>query len=202
MKLLDTMRDSIQRGRAIGWLALTALQALATCGFLMLAWTQHGGPWQRQAWSLALAGIIATWCLALRAIRSKIMELLALWVKSANGLLFRASRSGAHQIKVTLNNAEVSVIQKFIWSLRWIAAGITLPFLVMPIFTGMVCMALCWRKPELLERLLEWVLLGPLLTMMAAAYFVWVIVPAPARARLKEDERYFPSRRRRGWMKE
>ena len=194
----DLFMARVHKGGPYMWMAITAIQAFITCLFLGVYWVYQDTQWEAQGLFLSITGIIATWCLALRAIRSKIVEIFKLWRDGSRGLLKKASRSGQHMIPASLTPSLLKSWKSDLLSLRVIAGGVTIPFLLMPIFTGIVCAFMCWRNPHEMHRWIEWVFLGPVLSLMVASYFLYSIVPVPITA---DDQKKFAQRKRKPFTK-
>ena len=182
------------------WLWATAFQALLTAGLLGLAYLAEGRPWERHAHVIMLIGIVATWSLALRTIRARLVELIRHWQRYSQGLMKRCSESGKHLFAEPLSDAHERYIKGTIWRLRIIAAGLTLPFFVMPMLCSFVAAAFWFRLASANARD-NWALVA-LATMLSAfivaGYFHWVIMAVPAPLRVSgQSRRYFPQRARR-----
>jgi hypothetical protein len=188
----------VHKGGTYMWVTITIIQAFITCLFLSVYWVFMDTQWEMQGLFLSTTGIVATWCLALRAIRSKIMDIFKQWGSASHGLLQQASRSGKRMIPVALTPRLERSWKSDLFSLRAIAGGVTIPFFVMPIFIGLVCMVLCWQHPKNMERWIQWVFLGPVLAMMVASYFLWSIVPVPISA---AEQKHFAQRKRKTLFK-
>jgi len=107
----------------------------------------------------------------------------------------KASQSGLHQVPASLKDFQVRYIRQTIVRLRVIAAGISLPFLVLPAFMALVCVCVCIGRGRLDGDLACVAFLAVSLAAVAGTYFRWSIVPAPAPA--PAAVLYFRSRRRR-----
>jgi hypothetical protein len=177
------------------WLWATALQAALTCGLLALTKLAEGRPWQSEARVILLLGIIATWGLALRTIRQRLVELMLHWRKASQGLLRKASASGRHLISVQLSAAQESYVKGAMWRLRVIAAGLTLPFFVMPLACALVAgfFAVQPEASPAWAPLAVFTLMGALIV---AGYFHWSIQPLPVPVRVSGLGQRFPARRR------
>jgi len=173
------------------WLWATGLQALCTCALLGLSIYAEGKPWERHARLIVLMGIVGTWSLALRAIRERLLELMRHWHKASRGLLRKASDSGRHLIAVRSSSAQERYIKGSIWRLRVIAAGITIPFFVMPFIWSLISVALSLSVGPLAEGYWAGVALFMMVSAcIVAGYFHWVILPLPARARSSSPRRW------------
>ena len=183
------------------WLWATVLQALCTGSLLGLAKVAEGRPWEHHARAIVLLGIVATWSLALRAIRARLVELMMHWSRASRGLLQRASESGRHLIPVPLSKAQDLYIKGSIRRLRIIAAGLTIPFFVMPMVWSFCSVALSFRFKELGATNIEnqWIMAAMFTlfsALVVAGYFHWAILPLPAPVRVSGTTRRFPLRRR------
>ena len=180
-----------------GWFLATALQALLTAGLLALAKLSAGCLWERHVHILMLIGIVATWGLALRTIRARLVELFMHWRNYSQGLIKRASESGLHRISVKLTNAQERYIQSAIWKLRLIAAGLTIPFFIMPLVLSIVAVALSLGYAPANPHD-PWTMIALFTSFGAfivAGYFRWTIVPTPAPVRVHaQARRAYPQR--------
>lgn len=190
----------LRRGDSAGWLAAAGLQALLTLGFMALSRSAEGWRFQREAKLLMLLGIVATWGLTLRAIRERLVELIRYWrVVSHPHRRRQTSAETARKEQERLGFIE-SYVKRSMLRLRVTAAGVTMPFFLMPFFVSGLCVWLYWergRKDLVLEALL--------FTLAAAVvfvYFHWVVLPAPARAAAARRQRRGPVRRWLRWWDE
>ncbi|MFH0939263.1 MAG: hypothetical protein V1899_08280 [Planctomycetota bacterium] len=179
------------------WLWATGLQSLFTVGLLALAYFSKGRALESHVSIIMLIGIVATWGLALRAIRARLVELIRYWRQYSQGLIKRCSESGKHFIAAPLNDAQERYIKGAIWRLRIIAAGLTLPFFVMPIVCSFVAVAFSFKWATVTTRD-SWAIVA-LVTMFSAfivaSYFHWVIMAVPMPVRISGRIRhYFPHR--------
>ena len=146
------------------WLWATALQAVFTCVLLALAKYSEGYVWEHLAKLIVILGIVATWSLALRTIRERLVEL------------------NLHWMAVPVNEVQETYIKAAIWRLRIIAAGLTIPFFVMPAACSLISMIFSFElKPQELKG--GWgsfAFFTMFSACIVAAYFHWVIVLAPA----------------------
>jgi len=62
--------------------------------------------------------------------------------------------------------------------LRVIAAGITMPFFVLPLFVSALCLVVWWHEAEPDPQLVELALFLSVAAGIVGAYFHWSIVPA------------------------
>lgn len=164
------------------WLWATAGQAGVTV--LLLAMQRHfeGSPKEMYARMIAALGIVATWSLALRTIRARLVELIGIFGKTQA----RKRTRGARILK-----AEASYVKAAIWRLRIIAAGLTIPFFVMP-----VCFSIMSVFLSIYSRLGAeyWISVGSFMLFSAcivAGYFYWAIMPTPALVPGKAGRRYW-----------
>jgi len=180
------------------WMWATLFQGLFTAVLLGLSYYAEGHRWEFHARVILILGIIGTWSLALRAIRERIFELMRFWHKASAGLLKKASESGKHLISHPLSPSQEKYIQGAIWRLRIIAAGITIPFFIMPMLWCLIALAFSWQiAPSHLRD--YWTVIS-VFTLLAATivagYFHWVILPQPVRI-TAQTRRYFPVHERR-----
>jgi len=192
-------RDACKGSRS--WLWATAAQALFTCALLGVSVHAEGKPWEQYVRLIVLMGIVGTWSLALRTIRERLLELMRHWHRASRGLLRKASESGKHLIAVPLNNAQESYIKGCIWRLRVIAAGITLPFFVMPFVWSFISVGLAFTVGPLAREYWEGVALFMMVgALVVAGYFHWAILPlsTPVRVSGARERRGFPRKSRRG----
>ena len=185
------------------WLWATGLQALFTCGLLALEKFMEGRAWEHQARMIVVLGIVATWGLALRTIRERLVELMRYWQKASQGLLRRASESGMHWIAVPMQDSQEKYIKAAIWRLRIIAAGLTIPFFVMPVACSLIAVIFSFElKPAAMhEYWSSFAIFTMFSAYVVAAYFHWVIValPAPVPVRVSGSYgRHFLHRKRPG----
>jgi hypothetical protein len=180
------------------WLWATGFQGLFTAVLLGLSWYAEGHRWEFHARIILLLGIVATWGLALRTIRERIFELMRFWHKASTGLLKRASESGKHLINNPLSPSQEKYIKGAIWRLRIIAAGITIPFFIMPMLWCLIALAFSWKiAPGNMREYWAAVSVFTLLAaLIVAGYFHWVILPLPVRV-TAQTRRYFPVARRK-----
>ncbi|HYF50738.1 MAG TPA: hypothetical protein VEJ63_15095 [Planctomycetota bacterium] len=180
------------------WLWATGFQGVFTAGLLALSYYAEGHRWEFQARVILIIGVIATWSLALRAIRERIFELMRYWHKASKGLLKRASESGKHLISSPLSPSQEKYIKGAIWRLRIIAAGITIPFFVMPMVWCLIALVFSWNiAPGSMRDFWAAVSLFTMLAaLIVAGYFHWVILPLPVRV-TAQTRRYFPAARRK-----
>jgi hypothetical protein len=178
------------------WLRATATQAVCTCALLGLSVYAEGKPWERHARVIVLFGIVGTWSLALRTIRERLLELMRHWHRASQGLLRKASDSGRHLISVRLSNSQEHYIKGSIWRLRIIAAGITIPFFVMPFVWSFVSVGLSFTVNPLAQGYWEGVALFMMVSaLVVAGYFHWVILPLPTPVRVSGTQRRASQRR-------
>ena len=188
--------ESMKRGGSGGWLIATFLQALLTWGFVGLSKLSEGRPWESQAKALVLVAIVATWSMALRTIHARLLELIRLRRSTALELLKKASESNLQAWPSALKSWQETYVRQSIFRLRVIAAGITIPFFVMPIFSAAVCLVLFWLERR--QDLLNLAALTGICSVIVAAYFRWSIVVLPALVQAHPSTRPPMSRMRRG----
>lgn len=184
------------------WLWATGIQALSTCIVLGLFKLCEGRPWERHARIIVIIAIAATWSLALRAIRQRLVELMLHWQKASKGLLRKASESGRHWIATPLNRSQEEYIKGSIWRLRIIALGLTIPFFIMPIVWSFISIFISLKAGPRMENF--WAGLALFLmtsAIIVAGYFHWAILPlraSPMPVRVFGNQRrVFPMRVRR-----
>jgi len=168
------------------WLWATSLQALVTSALVAASYYAEGGPRERPAQLIAVIGIVATWSLALRTIRERLLELMRHWQKASRGLLRKASQSGRHLIAIPLTPSEKKYISGSIWRLRIIAAGITIPFFLMPLMWSFISVVLSvnFAAVNTREYWAGVAVFTLLSAVIVAGYFHWVILPLPAPVRV------------------
>jgi hypothetical protein len=167
------------------WLWATGFQALITTALLVADHYAHGHVQERTARLIITIGIIATWSLALRTIRERLLELMRHWQAASRGLLKKCSESGRHLISVKLNDSQEQYIKGSIWRLRIIAAGITIPFFVMPFIWSFISVFMSYNVGPLGKE--AWAGIAMFMMVSAfivAGYFHWVILPAPVPVRV------------------
>lgn len=178
---------------AKSWLLATAGQALLTAALLGVQRYFEHTPKEAYARMITALGIVATWSLALRTIRARLIELLNFWQKVSQGLMRKASESGRHllahgPVPKSIQRQE-QYVKASIWRLRIIAAGLTIPFFIMPAVYSVACLFLSIKSQLGAEY---WVPLGCFMLFMAcivAGYFHWAIMPAPAAVRVRARKR-------------
>jgi hypothetical protein len=182
------------------WMWATTAQAVLTTLLLIVAKYGEGLPWEKHINLILCLGIIATWSLALRTIRERLVELMRYWHAASKGLLRKASQSGLHFIPVPLAQRQETYIKQSIRRLRIIAAGITIPFFVMPL-TWTFVSAFASYSMDLTALREYWAGAAMFMLLCAtivAGYFHWVILPKPAPVRVSGLQRpSFPARSRR-----
>jgi len=162
-----------------------AAQALCTGFLVILNHFAQGHPWERQVRCIVIIGIVATWSLALRTIRQRLVELMAYWQKASKGLLRKASESGRHLIAAPMPDEQKQYIQGSIWRLRIIAAGLTIPFFVMPMAWSFIAMNLSLHVGPLAKEFWAGVALFTMVSaFIVAGYFHWAILPMPVPMRV------------------
>jgi hypothetical protein len=178
------------------WLWATAIQALLTSGLVAIDLYYSGTHWERFARLIVLIGVVGTWSLALRTIRERLVELMRYWHSASRGLLRRASESGQHLVTVPLSDTQEETIKGTIWRLRIIAAGLTIPFLVMPAVWALISMVLYFaREPMETDCWAGVALFMSVSALIVAGYLHWTIVPRPIYVS-GFGRRFYPPRRR------
>lgn len=173
-------------GGSAGWLITTVLQALLTWGFIGVARLAEGFPWERQAKMLVVVAVVATWCMALRTIRARLLELFRLLRKGKEAIVEKAARSARAAIPARLRVLQEVYVHKSVFRLRLIAAGLTMPFFVLPIFVAALCVGLCWRQAQQnTGELLGMAMVLSLMSIAVGAFFYWTVEPNPVRARVR-----------------
>jgi hypothetical protein len=157
------------------------VQAWLTWGFVLLSELSQGQIWEPQAKVLVILAIVATWGMALRTIRARLVELIRFLrvVLGQRGHGEAAQPEAADQARRVLT---IHYVAKSMLWLRIIAAGITLPFFVLPLFVSGACLFICWRQPVPDSQMAGLALLLSVLAAIVGAYFHWSIVPPPRPA--------------------
>jgi len=168
----------MHRGDSVGWLICTILQALLTWGFIELSRLAEGWAWEAQAKTLALIAIVATWVMALRTIRARIIELLRFWHAARKNVTDDVNREREERRQAV----RTAYVKKTMLQLRIIAAGITMPFFVLPAFVSALCVGVCLWEGVMDADFLGFALLLSVLAAIVGAYFHWAVVPVPAVA--------------------
>jgi len=120
------------------------------------------------------------------------VELMRHWRRASRGFLRKASDSGRHLIAAPLSSAQEAYIKGAIWRLRIIAAGITIPFFVMPFMWSLISVGLCFTVGPLAKEYWEGVALFMMVSaFVVAGYFHWVILPVPVRVSGIQRRPYF-----------
>jgi len=180
------------------WFWAMTVQALCTCALLGLSTHAEGKPWERYAQFIVLMGIVATWSLALRTIRERLLELMCHWKKASHGLLRKASESGRHLLPIPRHSAQEKYIKDCIWRLRLIAAGITIPFFVMPFVWSFISVGLAFSVGPLAKEYWEGMALFMMVSaFIVAGYFHWAILPLASPVRVSGAQRRGPIRKAR-----
>jgi hypothetical protein len=168
-----------RRSESANWMVCTVLQGLLTWVFWGLSKLSEGWPWEGQAKLLVLMAIVATWCMALRTIRARILELLRFWrmpLKEVPGV-----PSGMPDpVEKAVERFRAAYTRESVWRLRLIAAGISIPFYVMPFFVSAACIGMCWERNAVDGDFLGLALVLSILAAVAGAYFYWSTVPDSA----------------------
>jgi len=173
----------MHRGDSVGWLVVTTLQALLTWSFIGIAKLSEGLPWEPQVKMLVIVAIVATWCMALRTIRVRLVELFRQWNRAPAFILRKASESAVQQLPARLKAWHKDYVRKSVMHLRIIAAGITMPFFILPVFTAAVCVALCWHQGTGDINLLGLAMMLTVMTVVVGAYFHWSVLPPAVHVR-------------------
>ena len=165
------------------WLIATALQALFTCALLTASRWADDKPYEMHARLIVCLGIVATWSLALRAIRERLVELITYWQKTSIGLLKKASESGRHLVKMPFNKVQENYLKGSIRRLRIIAAGLTIPFFALPMMWTFISAFLSIKRHGTTAE--NWASSACFMlfsALVVAGYFHWAIVPLPIQA--------------------
>ena len=191
----------VQRGGSMGWLVATIFQALLTWAFMGISELSEGWPWANQAKLLVVIAILATWGMALRTVRARLVELIRSWHMS---VIAKAAQGGLGALPKKLLEKQEKYVNATVLRLRIIAAGITMPFFVMPAFTAMLCFAIAWHSGK--NELVNLALICSAMAVIVPYYFRWSILAAPveapeAPARIAID-RHMPVRLRRNKWKQ
>jgi hypothetical protein len=180
------------------WLVATGVQALITSTLLVAQRFAEGKPYEDHVRMIVCLGIVATWSLALRTIRARLLELIGFWRKASMGLLKRASESGRHLIPASINRESELYIKGSIRRLRIIAAGLTIPFFVMPMVCTFISVFIYFRKSGLsAENWFSCACFMLFSALIVAGYFHWAIVPLPAPVRIQSTAQTIWRRRRK-----
>jgi hypothetical protein len=163
----------MHRGDSVGWMICTLLQGLLTCGFIWLSGLSEGWSWEPHLKALVLVAILATWGMALRTIRARIIELLRFWRGARKGRAEETDKEREER-KAAIRWA---IVRGSMLRLRIIAAGITLPFFVLPVFVSAVCVGMCLWKGELDDQFLGMAMVLSMLAAIVGVYFHWAVVP-------------------------
>lgn len=182
------------------WMWATVVQSLVTCLLLLLAHYARGKVWERHADVIVILGIVATWSLVLRTIRERLVQLYRHSHAYSQGLIRKASQSGKHWIAIKLTDDQEKYIKGSIWRLRIIAAGLTIPFFIMPLMWSVIAVVFSFKLGH--DRARDFWTAAAFFTMFGAAvvggYFHWAIVPMPAPVRVfGYQRRAFRTRKRR-----
>lgn len=174
------LRATMRRGGSSGWLICTIVQALLTWGLIWVSRASAGYPWANLAKLLVVFAILATWGMAMRAIHARLVELLRSWQQS---MAIKAGARGLKTIPRELLRRQEAYIRRSMLNLRIIAAGITMPVFVLPLFTAVLCVALTYGRNY--EGLLGMATVSGVLCVAVAAFFRWSILAVPAGARVR-----------------
>jgi hypothetical protein len=179
------------------WFWAMTLQAIITTVCLVGFWLAQGHSMERTIRLVLLIGIASTWSLALRTIRERLVELMRHWHKASHGLLKKCSESGRHWISVPCSQEKERYIKSAIWKLRIIAAGLTIPFFVMPFVFSFVAIIHSFTDGPILKEFWAGVAMVMMIgAAIVAGYLHWVLLPKPVRVTAFQ-RRYFPQRNRR-----
>jgi hypothetical protein len=194
--LSPSLSDNTGPQSAHAWLFATALQALLTCGLLLIARFGVGKMWAPYAHVIALLGIVTTWSLALRTIRARLIELFSFWSGASVKLLQRASQSGRLFLSASRAPACDAYVKAAARRLRIIAAGLTIPFFALPVLWTFLSAYLSLCPAQKGAEYWLPVAMGMLLaSLIVAGYFHWSIVPLPVAVPARAAAR-LPYRRR------
>lgn len=161
---------------ARSWLVATAAQAAVTCALIALQRHFENTPKELYARMIVTLGIVATWSLALRTIRARLIELLAFWQKTSRGLIPKAPISALRHD---------AYIKASIRRLRIIAAGLTLPFFILPLFWAIASVFLSIHSSLGAEYWIPPACFMLFNAGLVAAYFHWSIVPLPVPSKIR-----------------
>jgi MFS family permease len=175
----------MHRGDSVGWLICTLLQGLLTWFFMGLSSLAEGWAWEPHTKALVLVAIVATWVMALRAIRERIVELLRFWRSARKGPAEAVDKEEEERRAAK----RWAAIRSSMFRLRIIAAGITMPFFILPVFVSAVCVGMCLWKGELNEQFLGMAMVLSTLAAIVGAYFHWAVVPLTSATNTKRPLR-------------
>ena len=189
---------SAQASTSSSWFWATALQSAGTCVLLVIARCAQGLTWEKHADVIVILGIVGTWSLALRTIRERLVELIRCWRSYSTGLIRQASESGRHMVVKQLSKAQEAYIKSSIWRLRIIAAGLTIPFFIMPLLWSVIAVVFSFKLGAYAR---DYWTAAAVFTMVSAlivaGYFHWAIMPLPTVVLVNGSQRRsFPQRRR------
>lgn len=171
--------DQMLRGGSAGWLISTILQAMLTWLFLLIAKVSEGLPWEAQTKALVIVAIAATWGMALRCIRARLLELVRGWKRLSQGLLRQARERGAgEELPEALKALRDDYVLASMLRLRIIAAGLTLPLFCLTVFTAALCFAMCWHRGDTVFLSLG--IFMSAIAVIVSTYLHWACLPAPA----------------------
>lgn len=175
----------MHRGDSVSWLLCTIFQAILTWGFILLSKLSEGWAWEGHAKVLVLIAIVATWVMALRTIRTRILELLRFWHSTRNPKNMEVDREREERLA-----AERTVyVRDAMFRLRIIAAGITMPFFILPAFVSALCVGACLWEGVMDGDFLGLSLFLSVLTAIVGAYFHWSVVPLSAAVVVRRTAR-------------
>ena len=175
----------MHRGDSVSWLLCTIFQAILTWGFILLSRLSEGWAWEGHAKVLVLIAIVATWVMALRTIRTRILELLRFWRHARKPKGTEADREREERMEAV----RTAYVRGSMFRLRIVAAGITMPFFVLPAFVSALCVGACLWEGVLDGEFLGFALFLSVLTAIVGAYFHWSVVPLPATAVVRRAPR-------------
>jgi len=170
------------RGGSAGWLISTILQAMLTWVFLLISKVSEGQPWEAQTNALVIVAIAATWGLALRCIRARLLELVRGWKRLSQNLLRQARERGTDQeLPMALRALRDDYVLASMLRLRMVATGLTLPLLCLAVFTAALCLALCGHRGD--TAFLGLGIFMSAIAVIVSTYLHWACLPAPVATR-------------------
>lgn len=175
----------MHRGDSVSWLICTIFQAILTWGFMLLSKLSEGWAWEDHAKVLVLIAIVATWVMALRTIRTRILELLRFWHSPRN----RKNMEVDPEREERLAAERTAYVRDAMFRLRIIAAGITMPFFILPAFVSALCVGACLWEGVMDGDFLGLSLFLSVLTAIVGAYFHWSVVPLSAAVVVRRTAR-------------
>jgi hypothetical protein len=175
----------MHRGDSVSWLLCTIFQAILTWGFILLSKLSEGWAWEGHAKVLVLIAIVATWVMALRTIRTRILELLRFWHSTRNPKNMEVDREREERLAAE----RTAYVRDAMFRLRIIAAGITMPFFILPAFVSALCVGACLWEGVMDGDFLGLSLFLSVLTAIVGAYFHWSVVPLSAAVVVRRTAR-------------